>query len=55
MNRWLYLPLAALLALGATTASAAGPAPAVTSGAVNHHLAFEDLKFLDADFVARSG
>lgn len=55
MNRWFFLPLAALLALGAETVLAAGTTPAGNSGAVNYHLAFEDLKFLDTDFVARSG
>lgn len=50
MNRWVFLPLAALVLAGAETVSAAK-----VSGTVNHHLAFEDMKFLESDFVARSG
>lgn len=53
LNRYRRFALLLAVLVGAVPFHAsAAPVP---SGPINHHLAFEDMKFLDGDFVAKSG
>ncbi len=52
IRRRLFALLMAVSVCAVPFHSSAVPPP---SGPLNHHLAFEDMKFLDGDFVAKSG